>query len=117
LKQEIASPLAKSPAPQDKHLLTVLLLAFVLGMAIAIGVYMAWRRGLLAPAFSGPASAVALLLCPPYILSIAVGPMADADLIMAVTAGAIVLGNGFLYAGVAAGGYYLATMRMKRKRI
>ena len=85
-------------------------------MAIAIGVYLAWRGGLLPPAFSGPASAAALFFCPPYILSFAVGSMADAELMMAVTAGAIVLANGFLYAGVAAGGYYLVTMMMKRKR-
>lgn len=87
-----------------------------MGVAIAIGIYIAWRHGSLAPAFSGPASAIALLFCPPYILSIAVGPMANADLMMAVTAGSIVLGNGFLYAGVAAGAYYVATMMMKRRR-
>jgi hypothetical protein len=91
-------------------------MAFAAGVAIAIGVFLAWRRGLLPPAFSSPASAVALLFCPPYILSIAVGPMAEANLIMAVTAGAIVLGNGFLYAGVAAGGYYVAAMIGKRTR-
>ena len=91
------------------------MLAFFAGVAIAIGVYVAWVRGILPPALSGGVSAVALFFCPPYILTIAVGPMADAQLMAAVTAGSIVFGNGFLYAGVAAGGYFVAKLAMKRK--
>jgi hypothetical protein len=85
------------------------------GVAIAIGVYVAWSRGILPPAFHGAAAAAALFFCPPYILTIAVGPMADAQLMAAVTVFSIVSGNGFLYAGVAAGGYYVTKLIMKRK--
>ncbi len=84
-------------------------------MAIAIGVYLGWVRGILPPALSGGVSAVVLLFCPPYILTIAVGPMADAQLMAVVTASSIVFGNGFLYAGVAAGAYFVAKLMMKRK--
>ncbi len=60
---------------------------------------------------------MALLFCPPYILTIAVGPMADAQLMAAVTAFSIVSGNGFLYAGVAAGLYYVAKLLLNRKHV
>lgn len=85
-------------------------------MGIAIGVYFAWTRGILPPAFHGAGSAVALFFCPPYILSIAVGPTANADLMEIVTAGTIVFANGFLYSGVAAGLYHLVASRMRRQR-
>lgn len=85
-------------------------------MAIAIGVYLAWSRGILAPAFHGFASAVALFFCPPFILSVAVGPTANADLMLIVTVGTIVFANGFLYAGVAAGAYHLVALVMRRRR-
>jgi hypothetical protein len=102
--------------PKENHLLTVLSLAFVLGMAVAIGVYMAWSHGVLQPAFHSPGSAVALLFCPPFILSIAVGPTADADLALALVIGTIVFANAFLYAGVAAGGYFVVNLMRKGAR-
>ena len=83
-------------------------------MAIALGIYFAWIHGVIAPAFNGPLSMAALFICPPYILSIAVGPMAEADLMQVVLAGTIVFANGFLYAGVAAGAYYVFTLVFKR---
>ena len=113
---EIPTQVAEPPAPKDKYFLIVLSLAFCAGVAIAIGVYVAWSRGILPPAFHGSAAAVALFFCPPYILTIAVGPMADAQLMAAVTVFSIVSGNGFLYAGVAAGGYYVTKLIMKRKQ-
>ena len=116
LGKEITNSLPVAPAQKENHLLTVISLAFVLGMAVAIGVYMAWTRGTLPGAFQGFTSTVALFFCPPFILSIAVGPTANAELMKAITAGSIVSANGFLYAGVAAGGYYLVTMMSKRAR-
>jgi hypothetical protein len=115
LRVEIPTQVAQAPVAKDKYFPAVLSLAFFAGVAIAIGVYAAWLRGILPPALSGGFSPVALFFCPPYILTIAVGPMADAQLMAVVTASSIVFGNGFLYAGVAAGIYFVAALLMKRK--
>jgi len=95
--------------------MTVISLAFVAGMAIAIGIYYGWSHGVIPTAFNGAVSMVALFVCPPFILSIAVGPTAEADLMRVVVAGSIVFANGFLYAGVAAGAFYVFTLLFKRK--
>lgn len=102
--------------PKENYLLTVLSLAFVLGMAVAIGVYLAWSHAVLQPAFHSPGSAIALFFCPPFILSIAVGPTADADLALVLVVGTIVFANAFLYAGVAAGGYFVVNLMRKGSR-
>lgn len=114
----MAAPHVPAPrsTPEENHLVIVLSLATVLGMAVAIGIYMGWQHGVIPPALNGPASMVALFFCPPYILSIIVGPTAEAELMDIVVAGSIVIANAFLYAGVAAGGYYLVTMAFKPKR-
>ena len=83
-------------------------------MAIALGIYFGWTHGVIPPAFNGPLSMAALFVCPPYILSIAVGPTAEADLMQVLVAATMVFANGFLYAGVAAGAYYLFTLLFKR---
>jgi hypothetical protein len=115
LGKENATELTQNP-PKENHLLTVLSLAFVLGMAVAIGVYLAWSHGVLLAAFHSPASAIALFFCPPFILSIAVGPTADADLALVLLVSAMVLANAFLYAGVAAGGYFVVNLMRKGAR-
>ncbi len=102
-------------AVRENHFLTVLSLASVLGMAVAIGVYLAWSHGIIAPAFHSAGSAIALFFCPPFILSIAIGPTADANLAQALLVGTIVLANAFLYAGVAAGGFFLFTLTRKKR--
>lgn len=99
---------------KENYLVTVLSLSFVLGMAVGVGVYIAWSRGMLGPAFSGAASCIALFFCPPYILSIAMGPMDNADLGMALMVGSVVFANGFLYAGVAALGYWAVGVMSRR---
>jgi hypothetical protein len=107
--------LTDSP-PKENHLLTTLSIAFVLGMAVAIGVYMAWSHGLIQAAFQSPGSAIALFFCPPFILSIAIGPTADAELALVLLVGAMVLANAFLYAGVAAGGFFVFNLMRKGSR-
>ncbi len=108
--------MSQQPAPKENYLVIVLSVAFVLGMAVAIAVYFAWSRGILASAFQSIPSAVALLFCPPFILSLAIGPTPDADLALVLIVGTIVFANAFLYAGVAAGGYYLATMKKGKRQ-
>ena len=102
-------------AQREKYLLTVLSVASVLGMAVAIGVYIAWSHGVIPAAFQSASSMVALFFCPPFILSLAVGPTADENLAVALTVGAIVFANASLYAGVAAGVYYVIGLSRKRK--
>ena len=87
-------------------------LSFVLGMAVALGVYFLWR--------SHPenfqhfsAAAAALAVCPPFVLSFAFGPTQESDLALVLVVGTIVFANAFLYAGVAAGIYAVLTLRKK----
>ena len=116
LNEEITTQLAAPPSIKENHLLTVLSLAFVAGMAIALGIYFGWTHGAIPPAFSGPVSLAVLFVCPPFILSIAAGPTAEAELMRVLLAATMVFANGFLYAGVAAGAYYVFTLMFKRKR-
>ena len=108
--------MAAPPSSKENYLLTVLSLAFVAGMAIALGVYFAWIHGAIPSAFNGAVSMLALFVCPPFILSVAVGPSSLAGLALVLVAGTIVFANGFLYAGVAAGAYYVFTLIFKRGR-
>jgi hypothetical protein len=56
-----------------------------------------------------------LLVCPPFILSLAAGAVPDSDLALTLIVGTIVLANGFLYAGVAAVGYFVVTVIATKK--
>ena len=98
---------------KENYLVTVVSISFVLGMAVAIGIYMAWRSGVIAP---GLQSILSLCVCPPFVLSFAMGPAPDADLALSLIVGTIVFANAFLYAGVAAGAYFLRSMFATKKR-
>ena len=106
---------AQRPGSKEQHLLTVLSISFVLGMGVAVAVYSAWKFGVIAPGLHNVLSAVALLVCPPFILSAAVGPTPDSDLALTLIVGTIVFANGFLYAGMAAIGYFVVTILANRK--
>ena len=108
--------MTQRPAGKENHLLTVVSIGFVLGMAVAIGVYAAWRSGAIASGLHSVSSALSLLVCPPFVLSFAVGPAPDADIALTLIVGTIVFANGFLYAGVAAGGYFLVSLMIKKRR-
>jgi hypothetical protein len=106
------TPLQKT----DNHnLLTVLLLSFVLGMAVALAVYFAWRLNMGDLQGRGFLTAVALSVCPPFVLSLVIGPTPDSNLAFVLVVGTIVFANAFLYAGVAAGGYFIFTLMARRK--
>ncbi|MGA2369595.1 MAG: hypothetical protein ACLPPV_19255 [Candidatus Korobacteraceae bacterium] len=106
---------AQRPGSKEQYLLTALSISFVLGMGVAVGVYSAWKFGAIAPGLHDVLSAVALLVCPPFILSAAVGPTPDSDLALTLIVGTIVFANGFLYAGVAAVGYFVVTVLATKK--
>jgi len=98
---------------RDDRFIIVMSLAFVLGMAVALGVYLYWR--LHAEAFQGSLAILGMLICPPFILALAAGPTTDSELAVVLTSGTIVFANAFLYAGVAAGLYFLFTVFAKRR--
>jgi hypothetical protein len=110
--ENVAQPLE----PKDKHLKSVLFGSFGLGMIVALVVYFAWRLHAVPPDFYGLFSAIALSVCPPFVLSFAVGPAPDSDLALGLAVGTIVFANAFLYAGVAAGIYAAMTVALRRER-
>jgi hypothetical protein len=88
--------------------------SFVLGLAVGLGVYFFWRSH--AANLQLASRAVALIVCPPFILSYAIGSAPDSAFAVVLGVGTIVLANGFLYAGVAAGIYAVATLLAARRR-
>ena len=101
---------------KENYLVTVLAVSTVLGMAVALVVYFAWTSGAIASGLNHPLSIVALVVCPPFILSVAV-PGSDSDLALVLVAGTLVFANAALYAGVAAGGYFVVTTMAKHRRL
>lgn len=102
--------------PKENYLVIVLSLSLVLGMAVALAVYFGWLYGVIPPGLDHPISIVALLLCPPFVLSIIVAPGPEPGLVVALVAGTIVFANAFLYGGVAAGIYAIVSMTVRRRR-
>jgi len=84
-------------------------------MAVALGVYFAWRSHVVPPGLQAIFTAIALFVCPPFVLSFAVGPAPDSDLALTLVVGTIIFANAFLYAGVAAGGYFVVTTVMRKR--
>lgn len=103
------------PTPKENYLLLVLSISFILGMGMALVIYFGWRAGVIAAGFHSALSIVALVVCPPFILSYVMAATPGSDLAFVLVAGTIVFANAFLYAGVAAGGYFLVTVFIGRK--
>ena len=82
-------------------LITILSIAFVAGMAVALVLFQLWRKHPETMAQGVPYHA-AVALCPPFILVTSVGGIADSALTLSLTGGTIVFANGSLYAGMAA---------------
>ncbi len=81
-------------------------------MALAIFLY--WQiHGGQVPGFF---SAAALALCPPFVLAMVFGPAPGSDFAMVLISGTIVFANAVLYAGFAAGIYFIATVVARRRR-
>ena len=109
-------PFMPMPAPpKENYLVIVLALAVVLGMAVALAVYFGWLNGVITPGFDHPLTVVALMLCPPFILSIVVAPGPEPGVVAVLVAGTIVFANAFLYGGVAMGIYTIVSVIMKRR--
>ncbi len=101
---------------QDYTFIMVLALSFLLGMAVALAVYLLWRFHDVPSQFEHLFTGVALFVCPPFILTIALGPAPDVDLAFVLAVGTIIFANAFLYAGVAAGLYAVFRVLWKKRR-
>jgi len=102
--------------PKENYFVIVLSLSMVLGMAVGVAVHFLWTRGLIAPSFSHPLTDVALLLCPPFILSLTIAPTPDSALAWVLVVGTIVFANGFLYAGGASFLYFIVVTIVRRMK-
>jgi len=92
----------------DRRFVLVMLLSFALGLGVALAVFLFWRShgGNLQPS----ATAMALMVCPPFVLSSVIAATPEAAFALVLGVGTILFANGFLYAGVAAGIYFLVTL-------
>ena len=113
---ETRSPLAQRGTSKENYLVMVLSLSFVLGMAVAVAVYFAWKSGAIPPGINHVLTVFALAICPPFVLSVVVAPAPDSDVALTLVVGTIVFANAFLYAGVAAGGYFVVTTFLKHRQ-
>jgi len=102
--------------PKESYLVIVLSLSLVLGMAVAVAVYFGWTSGVILPSLSHPLTVLALVACPPFVLSLIVAPHPDSGLALVLVVGTIVFANAFLYSGAAAGLYFVVSVVVRRKR-
>jgi surface polysaccharide O-acyltransferase-like enzyme len=100
---------------KDERLLVVVALGFLLGMVVSLAVYFSWSLRLVPPDWQSFFSTGALVVCPPFLLSYVLGATTSSDVALVLTVGTIIFANAFLYAGVAAGLYFVVTALMRRK--
>jgi hypothetical protein len=101
---------------KENYLVLVLSLSLVLGMTVAIAVYFAWTAHAILPGLDHPLTVLALMLCPPFILSVIVAPAPDSALALVLVVGTIVFANAFLYAGAGAALYFVVSLLFARKQ-
>ena len=103
----------RQPARSSRRFAIVMVCSFALGIAVALAVYFYWRSH--GPDWQPASSAWALVVCPPFILSYVIGAAAEFGFALALGLGTVVLANGFLYAGVAAGIYAVTTFLVTKE--
>ncbi len=106
-----------SPGPRkENYLVIVLSLSLVLGMGVALVVYLGWTSGVIPRSLAHPLTVLALIACPPFVLSLVVAPNPDSGLALTLVVGTIVFANAFLYSGVAAGLYFVVSVVLSRRQ-
>jgi len=101
---------------KENVFIIVLSLSMVLGMAVGVAVFYWWTSGAIAPGLQHPLTDLALLFCPPFILSLTIAPAPDPGFAWALVVGTTVFANGFLYAGGASFLYFIViTIRRRMK--
>lgn len=97
-----------SSAGSNRRVVVVMIASFVLGMLVALAVYLSWVS------HAANLSAWVLIVCPPFILSYAIAAAPDSAFAVVLGVGTIIFANGCLYAGVAAGVYAAVTLLATR---
>jgi hypothetical protein len=105
--------MSSHPANKNKPFLTVVFLAFGVGLAVAVALCGVWRYH--PDAFSAQLRVAAIAICPPFLLVGVMEATADNTLALIMTLGTIIFANGFLYAGLASFAYFLMTVALGRK--
>jgi hypothetical protein len=91
-------------AKRDRRFVIVMFGSFALGLGVGLAVYFLWISR------AANISAAVLVVCPPFILSYAISAAPNSAFAAVLGVGTIVLANGFLYAGAAAGMYAVVTL-------
>ena len=102
--------------PKGRHeaLITIVSVAVVAGMAMATLLLLLWKtRPALVTSGAGMRAAVAV--CPPFMLVPIIGTVEDGALTSVILGGTVVLGNGSLYAGLAAFAYWVMVTFVPRR--
>src|SRR6185369_15661919 len=113
LSADCAHSMNSGSTSKHKPFLTVLFLAFGVGLAVAVALCAVWRYH--PDAFSAPARVASIAICPPFLLAGILEATADGGLAVVMTVGTIIFANGFLYAGLASFAYFLMTVFLRRK--
>ena len=95
-------------------LVMVISVAVVAGMAVAALLLLLWKTR---PSLviSGAGMRAAIVICPPFMLVPIIGAVDDSALSNVILGGTIVLGNGSLYAGLAAFAYWAMVTFVPRR--
>ncbi len=102
-----------TPPNKNKPFLTVVILAFVVGLALAVLLCVIWRYH--PDVFTAPVRVAAIVICPPFLLVGILEATAEGALPLIMTVGTIIFANGFLYAGLASFVYFLMTVFLRRR--
>jgi hypothetical protein len=94
--------------------LKVLLLAFAVGLAVALALCAVWRYH--PDAFTPQVRVLSIAVCPPFLLAAVLEATSDSALAVIMTVGTIIFANGFLYAGLGSFAYFLTTVFLRKRR-
>ena len=99
---------------RNDALVIVISIAVVAGMAIASVLLFLWKAQPSAVT-TGASMRIAVAVCPPFMLVPIIGQLDDATLSRVIIGGTVVIGNGALYAGLAAFAYWAVVTFVPRR--
>jgi len=105
--------MSSTPANKNKPFLTVLILAFAVGLAVAVVLCGIWRYH--PEVFNAQMRVAAIVICPAFLLAGILEATVDSTLTLIITVGTIIFSNGFLYAGLASFVYFLMTVFLRKR--
>jgi hypothetical protein len=112
LSADRAIRMSSTSANKNKPFLTILILAFALGLAVAVVLCAIWRYH--PQVFNTQMRVAAIVVCPAFLLAGVLEATVDNTLALIITVGTIIFSNGFLYAGLASFIYFLMTVFLRK---